>query len=488
MNHEAITPMFLHQNGVTSTGTAAAQVRTVPEEVLREFYVHGVSVVEVNRAADGTWSYSQTAPLNRRVHTLTEIALSGPAARSPQMFTKFSPTGEKTRGTVNNCAMGYTPWNSYLTCEGNYAGYFRRIAATDDPKRTDKEKASFARNGVAGTGRELWATVTPDTADNLYGRWNAEVVAANATEDYRNVANTYGWVVEIDPFDPASTPKKRTALGHFAHEGSWLGPVTAGRLLVWYSGDDSRGDYIYKYVSAANLDPADATRGMAAGDKHLDSGKLYACKFNADGTGEWIELRFISDKINATSSPYAFADQADVLINTRLAADAVGATKMDRPEWGAVDPVTGTVYFTLTNNTAAVRPLAALDAANPSLYNDKRVNGTAQIGNPNGHIIGWQKANNDATAATREVTTNVGVQLGTDKLRRFLVGPLDCEITGITETPSSPTRCSRSPCCRLRPRSASARPNGSPKSLRPSSCCSPFSVRHAPIRAQPRQP
>ena len=244
------------------------------------------------------------------------------------MVTKYSATGEKTRGTVNNCANGYTPWATYLTCEENWAGYFRRIAATDDPKRSAKEKASLARYGVAGTGRELWATLTPDTADNLYGRWNAEVVAAGATEDYRNVANTYGWVVEIDPFNATSTPKKRTALGRFGHEGSWLGPVTAGKPLVWYSGDDSRGEYIYKYVSTANWDPADATRGTAAGDKYLDDGKLYVAKFNADGTGGWIELKFGSDKINANSPNYAFADQADVLINARLAADAVGATKI----------------------------------------------------------------------------------------------------------------------------------------------------------------
>ena len=147
-------------------------------------------------------------------------------------------------------------------------------------------------------------------------------------------------LVEIDPFNATSTPKKRTALGRFGHEGSWLGPVTAGKPLVWYSGDDSRGEYIYKYVSTANWDPADATRGTTAGDKYLDDGKLYVAKFNADGTGGWIELKFGSDKINANSPNYAFADQADVLINARLAADAVGATKMDRPEWGAVDPTT----------------------------------------------------------------------------------------------------------------------------------------------------
>jgi secreted PhoX family phosphatase len=119
------------------------------------------------------WDYEQSSRFNRRVHTLTAMMLSGPAGRTPYMVTKYSPDGAETRGTINNCAQGHTPRGTYLTCEENWAGYFRRIAATDDPNRTAKELASFARYGVVGTGRELWATVTPDTPDNLYGRWNA---------------------------------------------------------------------------------------------------------------------------------------------------------------------------------------------------------------------------------------------------------------------------------------------------------------------------
>lgn len=521
LNHEAITPSFLHPTGVTTTGTGAAQVRTVADEVLREFYVHGVSVVEVERAANGTWSYKQNSSFNRRVHTLTETIISGPAAGAP-MVTKYSADGTRTRGTVNNCANGYTPWYTYLTCEENWAGYFRRIAATDNPNRTAKEITSFNRYGVAGNGRELWATVTPDTPDDLYGRWNAEVRGASASADYRNAPNTYGWVVEIDPFSPNSTPKKRTALGRFAHEGAWPARVVAGKPLVWYSGDDSRNEYIYKYVSNANWDPADATRGMAAGDKYLDSGKLYVARFNADGTGQWLELAFGTGPLTAANTTYAFANQADVIINSRLAADALGATRMDRPEWGAVDPVTGEVYMTLTNNNATLRTLASTDPANPRHYNDARTNGTAQRGNPNGHIIRWREANDDSAAltfrwdiflfgaragtdpanvnlsgltaendfsspdglwfspatnvcwiqtddgaytdvtncmllaalpgavgdggtpktitntdaagTTRQVQTYVGAQPGT-KLRRFLVGPVDCEITGIAESP-----------------------------------------------------
>ena len=210
------------------------------------------------------------------------------------MITKHSPDGSRTRGTVNNCANGYTPWGTYLTCEENWAGYFRRAAATDNPRRTAKELASFSRYGIAGTGRELWATAvapTPPTRRSRAGTRRSSARSADGSDDFRNVANTYGWVVEIDPFDATSTPKKRTALGRFAHEGAWLGPVVAGRPLVFYSGDDSRNEYIYKYVSNANWDPADANAGLAAGDKYLDDGKLYVAKFNGDGTGAWLELR-----------------------------------------------------------------------------------------------------------------------------------------------------------------------------------------------------
>lgn len=520
INHEAITPLFLHPAGQTTTGTGNAQVRTVPDEVLREFYLHGVSVIEVNKGASA-WSYKQDSAFNRRVHTLTEMSFSGPAAKTGYLATKFSTDGSKTRGTLNNCANGTTPWGTYLTCEENWAGYFRRIVATDNPSRTAREIASFNRYGVAGTGRELWATATPDTADNIYGRWNAQVTGATAADDYRNSANTYGWVVEIDPFTPGSTPKKRTALGRMGHEGACLGPVVVGKPLVWYMGDDSRNEYIYKFVSTKNWDAADVNGGLAAGDKYMDDGRLYVAKFNADGTGAWLELKLGVNGISSSNTAYAFADAADVVINVRLAADAAGATKMDRPEWTAVNPKTGEVYVTLTNTNAASRPITATDAANPRFYNDpKGAAATAQTGNPNGHIVRFADdngnpaalsfkwdvylfgaragasadvnlsglvADNDFSspdglwfsqasggllwletddgaytdvtncmllaavpgkvgdgaaktianvdgATTRQQATFVGKAPGTDGLRRFLVGPKDCEITGIAES------------------------------------------------------
>ena len=397
MNHEAITPAYLHPTGPTIVGGS----RTVADEVLKEFFVHGVSIIEVANTAAG-WQYKQDSRYNRRIHTLTDIELSGPAAGSPFMRTKYSPDGLRTRGTVNNCANGETPWGTYLTCEENWAGYFRRITATDNPNRSAKELTSLARYGVAGTGRELWATVTPDTADDVFGRWNAMKLGASAdgSDDYRNGPNTYGWVVEIDPFAPDSTPKKRTAMGRFAHEGAWAGPVQTGKPLAWYMGCDARNEYFYKYVSNRKWNPADAKGGLTAGDKYLDDGKLYVARFNADGTGQWRELAFGANNITGANVAYPFANQADVAVNTRLAADAAGATKMDRPEWAAVNPTNGEVYLTLTNTNAASRPINAVNLANPRFYNDRRTTGQDQKGNPNGHIIRLAEDHGDVDATS----------------------------------------------------------------------------------------
>ncbi len=513
INHEAITGAFLHPSGQTVVDGR----RVSEQEVMKEMLAHGVSVIEVRREGR-RWLRATDSRFTRRITTLTDMEISGPAARSPLMVTHYSQTGTRTRGTIANCANGHTPWGTYLTCEENWAGYFRRLPA-DDAKRSAKALTALKRYGIGGPGRELWASVQPDTADRRFGRWDASVRGASAdgSDDYRNAPNTFGWVVEIDPFDPNSTPKKRTALGRFAHEGAWPGPVIPGRPLVWYMGCDSRGEYIYKYVSRANWDPADANRGMAAGDKYLDDGRLYVARFNADGSGDWLELALGVNGIDSSNPIYAFADRADVLVHARLAADAAGATRMDRPEWGAVNPRNGEVYMTLTYNPS--RDLAQVDAANPRFYTDPKA-GKQGRGNVNGHIIRWaeQDARADATrfqwdvflfaarsSADREqinlsgltesndfsspdglwfsrsgllwietddsaytdtsncmllaaipgkvgdgerrvvtshdgnteksVTTHVGQPATESRLRRFLVGPVDCEITGLAESP-----------------------------------------------------
>ncbi|NBX71208.1 MAG: DUF839 domain-containing protein, partial [Actinobacteria bacterium] len=302
----------------------------------------------------------------------------------------------RTRGTLGNCANGHTPWGTYLTCEENWAFYFRR-SGSDDSKRNTRELTSLKRYGIKGSSYLLWATIQPDTTDNHFGRWDASITgtSSDGSDDYRNAPNTYGWVVEIDPFNPDSTPKKRTALGRFAHEGAWPSLVIAGQPLVWYMGCDSRHEYIYKYVSKVVWDPADAKRGAAAGDKYLNDGTLYVARFNADGSGDWLELTHGRNGLDRDNSYYSFSDQADVLINARLAADARGATKMDRPEWGAVNPKNGEVYMTLTYNPS--RALDKVDAANPRFYNDPK-KGVTQKGNANGHIIRWAEQGSKASA------------------------------------------------------------------------------------------
>ncbi len=392
VNHESVTTAFLHVRGATIAGKDASARRLLADEVLREFFAHGVSVIEVRRDRKRlAVRYRQDSQFNRRIHTLTDMALSGPAAATSFMVTKYSPDGRRTRGTLNNCANGHTPWGTYLTCEENWAGYFRRVPGENAAARefTAKELVSFARYGIGGNGRLLWATVDP--GNDLYARWNVALKGETAADDYRNAANTFGWVVEIDPFDPRSTPRKRTALGRFAHEGAWPAKVEAGRPLVYYMGCDASNEYVYKYVSNRTWDPADADGGLAAGDKYLDDGQLYAARFNADGSGEWLRLHVDVPAIRDFET-YPFADQADLLVNARIAADAVGATRMDRPEWGAVDPVTGDVYMTLTNNAGRSdgRRIDHLDAANPRFYREAPTSPSRRAregGNPNGHII-----------------------------------------------------------------------------------------------------
>ena len=227
------------------------------------------------------------------------------------------------------------------------------------------------------TDRSRYGWELAASGDDAFARFDATPKGASAAEDYRNEPNAFGWIVEIDPFKPDSTPVKRTHLGRFAHEGVIFAPVEAGKPVVCYSGDDARFEYIYKFVSHDVYVPGQTDGSI------LDHGTLYAARFNADGTGEWLAL---APGHNGLTSANGFADLADILVNTRAAADHAGATKMDRPEWGAVDPATGEVYFTLTNNTR--RTQAQVDAVNP------------RAGNAFGQIVRWTEARGDH-AATR---------------------------------------------------------------------------------------
>jgi hypothetical protein len=404
LNHENITQSYLHPDGPTSTGGVRPEA-----EALKEIEAHGVSVIEVVRNA-GAWSYVQASALNRRITPNTPMTFSGPVRGDALLRTVYSPDGTAGRGTINNCANGTMPWNTYLTNEENWAGYFRRTAgdaATRTAAGQARQNVSLARYGVpeGRTGNYGWTTVIPaNPADTSFRRWNITATAGLATDgsaDFRNEAFQYGWVVEIDPFDPSSIPRKRTALGRMNHEGCEIGRTIAGVRPAFYMGDDAQNEYIYKFVSATPWATADATRSdrLAVGDKYLDAGTLYVARLNADGSGQWLPLVFGQGPLTADNAAYAFASQADVLVNARLAGDALGATRMDRPEWTAVNPATGEMYCTLTNN--ASRTAANVDAPNPRAYTDPKVDGRGPgTGNVNGHVIRLREAGDTSEATT----------------------------------------------------------------------------------------
>ena len=457
VNHEYVDQRVFHAAGPTFVDG-----QRPTDEVRKEIAAHGVSVVELKKNSSGQWNVVRGA-YNRRITAGTEMEISGPVRGSDLVKTKFSPNGTRARGTINNCAHGYTAWDTYLTCEENWAGYFnnqikqaradallnwfeqnspgmypgpkasfiqgryyaryypetnRIIGIFDeilDQKVTnevftqegsafnDTDRKSlgmfgdllsqagipenlelelpreFSRYGVRTTGsRYSWEKA--QSGEDQYIRFDASNKGNGASDDYRHEPNTMGWVVEIDPFDPNSMPKKRTSMGRFAHEGAWMAPPQPGKPVVFYMGDDARNEYIYKFVTKARYNPRHDNRNI------LDEGTLYVARFHDNGTGEWLPLD-INDRFfraMSISKGVYFLDQADVLVNTRLAADVAGATKMDRPEWGTVHPQTREVYMTLTNNTA--RGADEVDAANP------------RPGNPYGHIIRWKEQGNQSWA------------------------------------------------------------------------------------------
>jgi len=510
MNHEYINPTFLHPKGPTKVDN-----RRPEDEVLREMNAHGVSIIHIKKdATTQKVEFIQSSVFNRRITASTVMDFAGAAAGADLLVTSYSPSGKQTRGTHNNCGNGYTPWGTYLTTEENFIGYFQR-SSSDDLKRQPHEIIALNRYGLkaGASSRYGWETAIGQIeAQDLYSRWNADVNAAQAAQDYRNSPNTFGWMVEIDPFDVRQNPVKRTSLGRFAHEDSAC-RVVAGQPLAFYMGDDSRGEYIYKFVSTANWDIKDINGGYTAGDKYLNSGILYVAKFNNDGTGQWIELSYGKNGLDASNKTYPFRHQADVVTFARLAADSVGATKMDRPEWCTVHPENGEVYVTLTNNSNRGSSYPT-DAANPRNYEDTYAGSKTNKGNVNGHIIRFKETDNKTTATTfkwdiylfgaeakmaaninlsglndnndfsspdgmwfdargvlwiqtddgayTDVTncmmlaalpgtlgdgttattsngqqTIVGAKVTDENLRRFLVGPKECEITGIAMTPDN---------------------------------------------------
>lgn len=420
VNHESSADAhFFHPRGQTSGGVNGKKfdqfgswdVRARPGlEVLKEINHHGVSIVELQKDANGVFSqYKLGSMLNRRITAQSLMNVTGPAAHLAAIrnlfVTKFDTTGATARGTLNNCGSGDTPWGTFLTCEENWAVYTNIPSNSTAPdakavearRRYGVARAPLSATATAASGQG-WYTPTdlPDT-DFRFSRWNSGADGASAANDFRNEPNTFGYNVEIDPLNPTSTPAKRVAMGRFAHESAACSIPVVGRPLAFYMGCDSRNEYVYKFVTAANWDTADIGGGMAAGNKYLNEGKLYVAKFNSNGNGEWIELTIANPLIaNYSKDGFSFANQAEVFVFTRLAADAVGATKMDRPEWASVNPLNGEVYLTMTNNSAANRTPTSTDAANPRAYTD--ADGKKNSGNPNGHIIRFKESGSLSTA------------------------------------------------------------------------------------------
>jgi secreted PhoX family phosphatase len=375
INHENIQANFLLDPSLSEA-----------EKVAKAKNAHGISVIEV-RQRSGGWEVVRPSKFARRITADSPMRISGPAAGDAMMKTSADPSGRLVLGTLNNCANGVTPWGSYLTCEENFNGYFQTSAQNFSPT------THMNRYGINAGGFGFnWQGIDP--------RFDLALEP--------NESNRFGWVVEIDPKHPHQRPVKRTALGRFKHENAAV-VVSKDRHVVVYMGDDERNEYIYKFVSKKKLSRGDDSRGPGHGSL-LDEGTLYVAVFEPGtaigdrrGTGRWVPLVFGQNGLTAANG---FASQAEVLIKTRQAADRVGATMMDRPEWIAAHPVTNEVYVTLTNNTrrgtsppssnkqdgtttaGAARP--PIDDANP------------RANNVFGHILRWREADGDPAALTFE--------------------------------------------------------------------------------------
>ncbi|AZV18866.1 PhoX family phosphatase [Mesorhizobium sp. M7A.F.Ce.TU.012.03.2.1] len=358
VNHEYTNPHLMFPGIVKiveKDGKKSAEVAPLSkEQVDVEMAAHGGTIVEI-RKDGGKWQVVRDGKLNRRITANTEMALSGPVAGHDRVKTKADPSGTKVFGTVNNCAGGVTPWGTYVMAEENIHGYFSGELPEDH-----KEAANYKRLGIP-EGAYEWAA--------HYERFDL------AKEP--NEANRFGWIVEVDVNDPTSTPRKRTAMGRFKHEGAESIVAKDGRV-VFYLGDDERFDYVYKFVTRAAFNPND----RAANKDLLDDGTLHVARFAEDGTVEWLPIVFGQGPLTAENG---FTGQADVLIETRRAADLLGATKMDRPEDIQPNGVNGKVYVMLTNNSK--RKADQVDAANP------------RAENAFGHIIEIAEDGGDFTAA-----------------------------------------------------------------------------------------
>ncbi len=359
VNHEYANPKL----------NLAANEGGVPlssDDVLKLQNLQGLAVFEVVEGADG-WEVVVDSPFNRRITQNTPMTIAGPAAGHRLLQTAADPAGTTVLGTMNNCGAGKTPWGTYLTCEENFNGYFGIPDQPEDWNHTD----AFKRYGVGNKGRYSY--------ENFDARFD---LSQNPNEP-----NRFGYIVEIDPTDPNSTPVKRTALGRFKHENAAVTLAADGRVVV-YMGDDERGEFMYKYVSNGAYQTGGTTEGL------LDDGVLYAAKFYDNGTGEWLALTPESTGMDA----------AEILIHSRIAGSAVGATTMDRPEWVAVNPLAVEGYCCLTNNkNRGIKPNAGGDDTSPNGPNPREAN-------KYGQIVRWYPENDNHAAV--DFTWDLYVMVG----------------------------------------------------------------------------
>ncbi len=473
INHEYVNPEYLH--------TVANYLRNDLLAVTKkEQAAVGVAVIEVVRNAAGKWEYVKNSSYNRRITAYTPMSITGPAAGHALMKTAADSAGTEVLGTLGNCGAGQTPWGTYITAEENFQSYFASETAVT---ANDLQK----RYNVLSTSGGTWHKTDPRFDIN-----------ANPNEP-----NRHGWIVEIDPYAPASKPKKRTALGRFKHENAECVLSKMNKAVV-YSGDDQVSEYLYKFVSTGTYNPADKTSGANL----LDAGILYVAKFSAgtvtgdnQGTGEWLALVHGQNGLTAANG---FADQAEVMIKARQAADRVGATMMDRPEWVAANRTKpGEAFLACTSNTRRgtttasvnnvngsttggdarppvdeVNPRAAnswghvirineagedfaattfmwdifVIAGNPELTGDKKgssfIDASNTFNSPDGIQVdpeGRLWIQSDGSYANTGNFVNQGnnqmlvADIATKKITRFLVGPTACEVTGVCWTPDART-------------------------------------------------